>query len=112
MMMSLVHELATLKANMAMQQQPQQAPQPAVPDFSAALEKLTGSLNDRLESIGKKMGISSAVESDTPLDFGGMFNSDDEVKLESNMDNIKVKQTSAGGIAANLARLKKLKGGG
>ena len=115
MMMSLVHELATLKANMAMQQQQQQqqqAPQPAVPDFSAALEKLTGSLNDRLESIGKKMGISAAVEGDTPLDFGGMFSSDDEVKLESNMDNIKVKQTSAGGIAANLARLKKLKGGG
>lgn len=109
LMMSMMQELATLKANMAVQQP--QAAQTA-PDFSAALEKLTGSLNDRLESIGKKMGISSAVESDTPLDFGGMFNNDEEVKLESNMDNIKVKQTSAGGIAANLARLKKLKGGG
>jgi hypothetical protein len=108
-MMSMMQELATLKANMAVQQ-PQAAQ--AAPDFSAALEKLTGSLNDRLESIGKKMGISSAVESDTPLDFGGMFNNDEEVKLESNMDNIKVKQKSAGGIAANLARLKKLKGGG
>jgi hypothetical protein len=32
--------------------------------------------------------------------------------LESNMDNIKVKQKAAGGIAANLAKLKKLKGGG
>ena len=115
MMMSMLQELANLKATMAAQQAqpaPQQAPQTAAPDFSAALEKLTGSLNDRLENIGRKMGVSSAVESDKPLDFGGMFGDDQQVELESNMDNIKVKQKSAGGIAANLAKLKKLKGGG
>jgi hypothetical protein len=73
---------------------------------------LTGSLNDRLENLGRKMGVSSAVESDSPIDFGGMFDDDLQVELESNMDNIKVKTKSAGGIAANLAKLKKLKGGG
>ena len=115
MMMSMVQELANLKATLGAQQSAPAAPvapQPAAPDFSAALEKLTGSLNDRLENLGRKMGVSSAVESDTPLDFGGMFDDDQKVELESNMDNIKVKQKSAGGIAANLAKLKKLKGGG
>jgi chromosome segregation ATPase len=88
------------------------APAAAPPDFSEALEKLTGSLNDRLEKIGKKMGVSAAVEDDSPVDFGSMFDDDFDSKLESNMDNIKVKQKAVAGIAANLAKLKKLKGGG
>ena len=45
MMMTLVQEMATLKANLANQQQAAPA---AAPDFSDALDKLTGSLNDRL----------------------------------------------------------------
>ncbi len=110
-MMTLVQELATLKANMANQQQ-QPAPAAPAPDFSEALEKLTGSLNDRLEKIGKKMGVSAAVEDDSPVDFGGMFDDESGSELESNMDNIQVKQKAVGGIAANLAKLKKLKGGG
>ena len=57
------------------------------------------------------MGVSAAVEDGAPVDFKGMFEGEDG-KLESNMDNIKVKQKAAGGIAANLAKLKKLKGGG
>ena len=80
-------------------------------DFGAALEKLTSSLNSRLESIGKKMGVSSAVDDDTPVDFSGMFKDMGDA-LESNMDDIVVKKKAGGGIAANLARLKKLKGGG
>lgn len=116
MMMSMMQELANLKASMAQQQQPQaQAQQPdqaAAPDFSAALDKLAGTLNDRLDSFGKKMGISAAVGGDGPVDFGAMFKDDDDSKLESNMENIQVKQKAAGGIAANLAKLKKLKGGG
>ena len=62
MMMSMMQELATLKASMAVQQQPApQAPQAPAPDFSAALEKLTGSLNDRLENLGRKMGVLSLI---------------------------------------------------
>lgn len=118
LLMSMVQEMANLKANL-MNVQAQRAaatastaaPAPAVPDFSAAFEKLAGTLNDRLEKLGKKMGVSAAVAGDQPVDFGGMFK-DDGKQLESNMDNIEVKQKAGGGIAANLARLKKLKGGG
>jgi len=111
LLMSLVQEMATLKANLMNQQAQERAPaSSAGGEFTAAIEKLAGSLNDRLEKLGKKMGVSGAVESDSPIDFGGMFK-DTGKTLESNMDNIEVKQKSAGGIAANLARLKKLKGG-
>lgn len=116
LLLSLVQEMTTLKANLLAQQ----AAKPAAPaaaaaapgaDFTAAIEKLAGSLNDRLEKLGKKMGVSAAVESDAPVDFGGLFK-DTGKALESNIDNIEVKQKAGGGIAANLARLKKLKGGG
>lgn len=120
LLMSMVQEMANLKANL-MNVQAQRAaapaspapaaPAPAAPDFSAAFEKLAGSLNDRLEKLGKKMGVSAAVAGDQPVDFGGLFK-DEGKQLESNMDNIEVKQKAGGGIAANLARLKKLKGGG
>ena len=122
LLLSLVQEMANLKANL-MNAQAQRAtaaaspspapaaPAPAVPDFSAAFEKLAGTLNDRLEKLGKKMGVSAAVAGDQPVNFGGLFK-DEGKQLESNMDNIEVKQKAGGGIAANLARLKKLKGGG
>ena len=123
LLMSLVNEMANLKANLMHQQQVAAAPTPApapapvaaaapaVPDFSAAFEKLAGTLNDRLEKLGKKMGVSAAVDTNAPVDFGGLFK-DTGKTLESNMDNIEIKQKAGGGIAANLARLKKLKGGG
>jgi DNA mismatch repair ATPase MutL len=117
LLLSLVQEMATLKANLMHQQAQERAPAPAAAaaapaaDFSAAFEKLAGSLSDRLEKLGKKMGVSAAVESDATVDFGGLFK-DTGKSLESNMGNIEVKQKAAGGIAANLARLKKLKGGG
>jgi cell division protein FtsB len=89
------------------------APAPAAvtgtPDLTAALEKLAGSLNDRLEKLGKKMGISAAVEAGE-VKFDGLFKDSDKA-LESNMKNVELKQKSGGGIAANLAKLKKLKGG-
>lgn len=113
LLLSLVQEMATLKANLMTQQTQERAPTQASggAEFSAAIEKLAGSLNDRLEKLGKKMGVSAAVEGDAPVDFGGLFK-DTGKELESNMDNIEVKQKAGGGIAANLARLKKLKGGG
>ncbi|MFN9843906.1 MAG: hypothetical protein ACK57Q_06175 [Planctomycetota bacterium] len=80
-------------------------------DVSAAIEKLATSLNDRFEKLGRKMGISSAVGNDQPVDLGGLFK-DSGPGLESNINNVASKQKAAGGIAANLARLKKLKGGG
>lgn len=108
MMMMMMQELSSLKASMMVKDQ-----QPAAaggPDLTAALEKLSGTLNDRLETLGRKMGISGAVEGDA-VKFDGLFRDDDK-PLESNLDNVQVKQKAGGGIAANLARLKKLKGGG
>ncbi len=111
LLMSMMNEMASMKAQLMQRAAPgAAAPAGGGADFTAAIEKLTGSLNDRLESIGRKVGISSAVDSDAPLDFGGLFRDADKT-LESNMDNIQVKQKAGGGIAANLARLKKLKGG-
>jgi DNA repair exonuclease SbcCD ATPase subunit len=111
LLMSMMQEMANMKASLLHQQQAAQAPAAPAVDLSAALEKLTGSLNDRLEKLGKKMGVSAAVDSDSPVDFSGMFK-DTGKDLESNMQNIDIKQKAGGGIAANLARLKKLKGGG
>lgn len=113
LLMSMMHEMANMKAALQAQQAQPQAVQPATAgvDVSAAIEKLAGSLNDRLEKLGKKMGVSAAVGGDQPLDLGGLFK-DDGPAVESNLNNIESKQKAAGGIAANLARLKKLKGGG
>ncbi len=113
LLLSLMQEMANMKASMMHQHAAPAATAAAAPgaDFSAAIEKLTGSLTDRLEKLGKKMGVSAAVDGDAPVDFSGMFK-DTGKALESNIENIEVKQKAGGGIAANLARLKKLKGGG
>lgn len=114
LLMAMMQEMANMKASLLQQQQQpqaQSAPQGAGADLSAAIDKLAGSLNDRLEKFGKKLGISAAVETGAPQDFTGLFRDLDQ-KVESNIDNIQVKQTSGGGIAANLAKLKKLKNGG
>lgn len=88
---------------------PAQAASAAPADLTAALDKLAGSLNERLEKLGQKMGISSAVEGEE-VSFDGLFD-ESSSSLESNMDNIQVKNKAGSGIAANLERLKKLKGG-
>lgn len=80
-------------------------------DVSAAIEKLAGTLNDRLESFGRKMGISSAVEA-TEVNFDELFDREGDAEVESNMDSVHVKKTTEGGIEANLERLRKLKGDG
>ena len=78
--------------------------------LAGALQQLTSTFTQKLDSIGRKMGVSSAVEADAPS-LTALFKHEDGVKLESNMENMKVKAKSATGIAANLERLKKLKGG-
>jgi hypothetical protein len=57
------------------------------------------------------MGISAAVESGD-VDMSSLFDKSMDVQLESNMDDVKVKTSKGAGIAANLERIKKLKGGG
>ncbi len=75
------------------------------------LDKLTGTLNERLDRFGRKIGISTAVEAgDVKLD--GLFATDLAEGLESNMDDVGVKKQTSSGIAGNLEKLKKLKGEG
>jgi hypothetical protein len=79
--------------------------------LAALLDKLTGTLNERLDKFGRKMGISSAVEAgDVKLD--GLFNTDVAEGLESNMDDVQVTRKTGSGIGGNLEKLKKLKGDG
>lgn len=114
LLLSLMQELAGLKASLQHKEaQPQPQPVAAAPDFGAAIDKLAGTLNERLEQLGRKLGgsTSNAVEVPDSVNLEGLFR-DHGKSLESNMDNIEVKQKAGGGIAANLARLKKLKGGG
>lgn len=102
LVMQLLQQFATMKGT------PQAGPAGA--ELSSAIDKLSNTLNERLEKFGRKMGVSSAVEAG-PVKLDGLFRNDD-VKLESNIDSIEVKQKKGGDIAANLERLKKLKGGG
>jgi hypothetical protein len=76
-----------------------------------ALSKITASMDERLEKLGRQMGVSSAVDAEE-VDYSSLFNDDVESKMESNMGDVKVKQNKGGGIAGNLAKLKKLKGDG
>ena len=113
LVMRLMQEVAELKANMGATAEPQ-APA-ADAGVTAAIDKLAGTLNDRLEKFGRKMGISSAVEG-KDLNFDALFEkefeNDPSKTLESNMDSVQIKKKQEGGISANLERLRKLKGGG
>jgi len=108
----LTAELDQLKQEMkrAQEQAPAQ-PAAAAPDLTAALDKLAGSLNERLDSFGRKMGISSAVEAEK-VKLDGLFDRDGDEEVESNMDSVHVKKKTEGGIGSNLERLRKLKGDG
>ncbi|GAB4150081.1 MAG: hypothetical protein Fur0037_18500 [Planctomycetota bacterium] len=106
LMMAMMREIASLKASL---QSTAQQPLGSPADLESVMQKLSGAINERLEIFGRKMGISSAVEGDE-VRFDGLFK-DDGATLESNIDNVQVKQKAGGGIGANLAKLKKLKGG-
>jgi len=109
LMMKLMNEVAQLKASMMSRPEPGMQPVAGDANLTAAIDKLAGSLNDRLEKFGRKIGVSSAVEARN-VKFDGLFDKTAGKDLESNMDSVQVKKKSEGGIAANLERLRKLKG--
>lgn len=111
MMMRLMNEMANIKANMGQGAGAGAGTEAAEQGLMGALDKLTASMNDRMDKFGKKLGVSSAVDVGE-ANLEGLFKHVDEVQLESNMDDVKVKSKQGSGIAGNLARLKKLKGGG
>lgn len=115
--MLLMTEVAELKAGMLAQDgsrrtgaeggEPGQDPAA----LTAMLDKLTGSINERLDKFGRKIGVSTAVDGGD-VNFDGLFASEHDKPLESNMSEVQAKKTQGNGIAANLERLKKLKGDG
>ena len=124
LMMRMMDEIQSLKSQQAAPLAAPAAPTTASSASAAAapasaaggvddkLQAIVGALNDKLEQLGKKMGVSAAVDT-SELDFDGLVShAVDGVDLESNMGSVEVEQRASSGIAANLARIKKLKGGG
>ena len=112
LMMRLMNEVAELRANVMAKGGPQTpAEQPASEGLTAAIDKLAGSLGERLDKFGRRIGISSAVEAQD-VKFDALFERDASGELESNMDSVQVKKKTEGSIHANLERLRKLKGNG
>jgi DNA mismatch repair ATPase MutL len=111
MMLKMMEQLMDLKTQAAA---PVQAPQgggSSEDALASKLDAIVGSLDKKLESFGKKMGVSAA--SDTgEVDLGNLFDSSLDVEMESNMDTVELEKRESGGIAANLARIKKMKDGG
>ena len=111
MMLKMMEQLMDLKTQAAA---PVQAPQgggSSEDALASKLDAIVGSLDKKLESFGKKMGVSAA--SDTgEVDLGNLFDSSMDVEMESNMDTVELEKRESGGIAANLERIKKMKGGG
>jgi len=79
--------------------------------LASKLDSIAGALDAKLEKMGKKMGISAAV-GDEAADLEALFKDGlDDGDVESNIDTVELEKRESGGIAANLERIKKLKGG-
>lgn len=77
------------------------------------LDKVVGSLDQRIAELGRKMGVSAAVDT-AAADFEGLISRtvEDGTDLESNIDTVEVEKRKGAGIASNLERIKKLRRGG
>lgn len=107
----LMLEMAEMKAQLAKREAaPAPAPAAASPGLEAAIERLAGSLEDRLDKFGRKLGVSSAVEADA-VDYGALFKDHGtEAKVESNLDAMEASKSKGAGIGGALEKLKKLRG--
>ena len=105
LVMQMMQEIANLRA-----QQGGGGAAAGGSDVQGTLDQIAANLNERLDKLGRKMGISSAVEA-SEVRFDSLFDDEIEANMESNIDSVKIKTKKGGGIAANLERLKKLKGG-
>ncbi len=108
LMMKMMEELLTLKGQVGGGEPEGGGGTDAI---AAKIESIASALDEKLERFGKKMGVSTAVE--TEVDFDGLVSRtvEDSDKLESNLDNVEVEKRTGAGIAGNLARMKKLRGG-
>lgn len=87
-----------------------EAAQPGSDQITSVVDQLSNAMNDRLDQMSKKLGISTAVDADE-VNLDALFDQDDSGNTtESNLDEMQIKKKTGGGIASNLERLKKLKG--
>ena len=70
------------------------------------LDTLARALGERLDRIGRKVGISSAVEEEAPS-LERMFTEAD--KLESNLENLDVKEVRSGDVASAVEKARSLR---
>ncbi len=114
-MMKMMEELMTLKAQVQ-QGTPGAQAAPAEGDISgleAQLSKIAGALDDKLDRFGKKMGLSSAVDT-ANVDFSKLADRalEESAKLESNVDDVEIEKRKGAGIMGNLDKIRKMRGGG
>ncbi len=113
-MMKMMEELMALKAQV---QQGAQGAAPAAGGNAAGLEeqlsKIAGALDEKLDRFGKKMGLSSAVDTAT-VDFSKLADRalEESAKLESNVDDVEIEKRKGAGIMGNLDKIRKMRGGG
>ena len=67
---------------------------------------LLGRLQERLERIGRKVGVGAVVEEE-PVNLGAIFGAQPE--LESNLENVDVKEQRTGGIAGAVEKARSLR---
>ncbi|HET6203440.1 MAG TPA: hypothetical protein VFI25_11640 [Planctomycetota bacterium] len=79
---------------------------PGEEEVNKKLDALARAMNDRLDRIGRKVGVASVVEEE-PVQLGAIFASQPE--LESNLDNVEIKEQRAGGIAGAVERARSLR---
>lgn len=108
----MMREIEALRAEVGSRNAPATAP--ALPDLAGqmaqALAGLTRSMDERLDKLGRKMGISSAVDAQA-VKLDGLFDDVGTAPVESNFDSVEVKAKKSGGIGAHLDKLRRLKGG-
>jgi len=113
LMQQMMSDMAEMKASMtqhAKEVVPDTTDLGSIEGMDEALDKIASSLDQRLDQFGRKMGISSAVETHE-IKLDSLFGDDEQLELESNIEDLQLKKNTGAGIAGNLERLKKLKGG-
>ena len=112
MMMRMMEELHTLRQQVPSTAggMPAQATGSVETLLDKKLQQIVGSLDDRLDKLGRKMGISTAIDT-ASVDFQGLVNKTvaESDNLESNVDNVGTEKRDSAGIGANLDRIKKLR---
>ncbi len=70
------------------------------------MDEITKSLTDRLDKIGRKVGISSGADA-PEVSLEGIFSQEDN--FESNIDNIEIKERKGTGVSGAIEKMRNLR---